>query len=285
MAWEGIMARKLSKLMIIKTGKSRPAFTLIELLVVIAVVAAMTSILVPSLVKAKSHARVVVCKSNLRQLLLAGAGYAIENNDFYVPAAEDMWDNSGLRRWHGVRQNLNAPFDPSKGPLVTYLADGRVKQCPQKVDFVGRTDFEQNFESGCGAYGYNMAYIGSFLWQSDIGFEESYQKTTRTTQVSDPAQTLLFADCAMSLDDDNYIEYSFAEPVFAVYNGTVLTDMYMSPSIHFRHDSRACIGWADGHVSLRDMAKFSEENAYGITSQNMNLGWFEPLDNSLFDLD
>ena len=89
----------------------------------------------------------------------------------------------------------------------------------------------------------------------------------------------------MSLDDNRYIEYSFAEPVFAVYNGAALTDVYMSPSIHFRHDRRACVGWVDGHVDLRDMAKFNNENIYGVMSAEMNLGWFEPLDNSLFDLD
>jgi len=278
------MAKRLNSI-VGAIRKTKTAFTLVELLVVITVVAAMTSILIPSLVKARSNARVVVCKSNLRQLLLAGIGYAAENDDFYVPAARDMWDSSGLYRWHGVRQSLNDPFDPLRGPLVAYLADGRVKECPERVDFVKHGDFDQNFEQGCGAYGYNMAYIGSRLWQSDIGFEESYQKTTRNTEVSAPAHTLMFADCAMSLDDSGYIEYSFAEPPFAVYNGTVMTDLYMSASIHFRHDRRANVGWVDGHVNPRDIAPLDNENVYGVTSVDMNLGWFEPLDNSPFDLD
>lgn len=279
------MAKELNKIMVDSSSKTVKAFTVVELLVVIAVVATMTSILIPSLVKARSNARVVICKSNLHQLLLADIGYAVENDDFYVPAARDMWDNSGLERWHGVRQSINDPFDPLKGPLITYLADGSVKECPQRVDFVKRCDFEQSFEQGCGGYGYNMAYIGSRLWQSDIGFEESYRRTARSTEVSAPAHTLMFADCAMSLDDGCYIEYSFAEPPFAVYNGTVMTDLYMSASIHFRHDRRAGIGWVDGHVSLRDIAPFDEENVYGVTSADMDIGWFEPLDNSPFDLE
>lgn len=279
------MAKELNKILVKSSSKPVRAFTVVELLVVIAVVATMTSILIPSLVKARSNARVVICKSNLHQLLLAGIGYAAENDDFYVPAARDMWDSSGLYRWHGVRQSLNDPFDPLRGPLIAYLTDSRVKECPQRVDFVKRGDFDQNFEQGCGGYGYNMTYIGSCLWQSDIGFEESYQRTTRSTQVSAPALTLMFADCAMSLDDGGYIEYSFAEPPFAVYNGAVMTDLYMSASIHFRHDRRANVGWVDGHVNLRDIAPFDDENVYGVTSADMNLGWFEPLDNSPFDLD
>jgi prepilin-type processing-associated H-X9-DG protein len=279
------MAKELNTILVDGSRKTEAAFTLVELLVVIVVVAAMTSILIPSLVKARSNARVVVCKSNLHQLLLSGIGYAAENDDFYVPAARDMWDSSGLYRWHGVRQSLNDPFDPLKGPLIAYLADGRAKECPQRVDFVKHRDFNQNFEQGCGGYGYNMAYIGSRLWQSDIGFEESYQKTTRSTEVSAPAHTLMFADSAMSLDAGGYIEYSFAEPPFTVYNGTVMTDLYMSPSIHFRHDQRANVGWVDGHVNPRNISPFDDENVYGVTSGDMNLGWFEPLDNSPFDLD
>ena len=279
------MAKELNKIKLDDFKKTKAAFTLVELLVVIVVIAMLTSILIPSLVKARSNARVVVCKSNLHQLLLAGIGYALENDDFYVPAARDMWDNSGLERWHGVRQNPNTPFEPLKGPLITYLADGRVKECPQRVDFIERCDFEQNFEQGCGGYGYNMAYIGSRLWQSGIGFEESYLRTTRSTEVSTPAQTLMFADCAMSLDDGSYIEYSFAEPPFAVFNGAVMSEMYMSASIHFRHDRRAAVGWVGGHVSLCDIAPFEDENVYDVMSADMDLGWFEPLDNSLFDLE
>jgi prepilin-type processing-associated H-X9-DG protein len=61
--------------------------------------------------------------------------------------------------------------------------------------------------------------------------------------------------------------------------------MFASPSIHFRHRGSANIGWADGHIEPMPMAKTNGDNAYGMASAKMNLGWFEPVDNTLFDLE
>ncbi|UCE50198.1 MAG: type II secretion system protein [Phycisphaerales bacterium] len=265
------------------------AFTLLELLVVISVVALLTAILMPALGAARSGSRGLACKSNLRQLLLASTGYATENDDFFVPAASDLWHNAGLNRWHGRRESLNEPFEPLKGPLVGYLADGKVRECPAKVDFVGGKNWKTNFEQGCGGYGYNMIYIGSRLWQSGIDslqdFKDSYANTTRVTEIARPGQTLMFADTAMANDERYVIEYSFAEPPFTVFEGKPMTGFYMSPSIHFRHRDTASIGWADGHVSPRRIATFDNENIYGVRSADMKLGWFDPIDNTPFDLE
>ena len=268
--------------------KKQKAFSLIELLVVMSVIALSMAILMPALATARSGARVLVCKSNLRQLLTASTGYAAENDGSYVPAASDMWDNGGLHRWHGVRDALEEPFDASRGPLAGYLADGLVKECPSKVDFVKEQDWNTNFEKGCGGYGYNMTYIGSRMWQCGIGsvqaWKDAYAGTTRVTEIAVPGETLMFADTAMSNDGRSLIEYSFAEPPFTVYNGRAITSFYMSPSIHFRHRSRANIGWADGHVEPRRMATFGDKNVYGVNSADMKLGWFEPVNNGPFDL-
>ena len=260
-------------------------FTLIEVLVVISVISLLTAILMPSLAAARSQARKAVCTSNLRQLVLANIGYVTENEGFYVPAASDMWDNSGRRRWHGVRDNLNEAFDPLRGPLVGYLTDGKVKQCPEHIDFVEDQGWQANFEQGCGGYGYNMTYIGSIIGRSGIGFKEGYEKTANISEVVRAGETLMFADCAMTKDGRNLIEYSFAEPPFAVFNGNVMTSFFMSPSIHFRHRSGANVGWADGHVSSLQMSKFEQSNAFGADSAALGLGWFDPMDNSLFDLE
>jgi len=271
------------------TEKKR-AFSLIELLVVISVISLLMAVMLPALASARAGARGMVCKSNLRQLYLANAGYAVENDGYYVPAAPDIMAESGGRyRWHGVRENPDEPFDPTKGPLAVYLADGKVKECPEKVDFVKGQDWKTNFEQGCGGYGYNRTYLGSRNWQHRQlktlqDMQEAGWETTKTTEVRGPSQTLMFADTAMSNRKDYLIEYSFAEPPFALCNGQMITDRYMSPSIHFRHDSRANICWTDGHTDSRRMAQFKKNNVYGVDSADMDLGWFEPIDNTLFDL-
>ncbi len=270
-------------------NKKQKAFTLIELLVVISVIAMLMAILMPAFAAARFGTQALVCKSNLRQLLIASISYATENDGFLVPAASDMWDTAGLRRWHGRRDSLDEPFNPLRGPLAGYLADGKVKECAAKVDFVKGQDWNVNFEQGCGGYGYNMTYIGSRLWQSRADsvqtWKEAYMKTTRITEIAAPGKTLMFADTAMANDERSLIEYSFAEPPFTVYDGRPVTSFYMSPSINFRHGTRANIGWADSHVDSRQMAGYDGNNVYSIYSADMKLGWFRPKDNTPFDLE
>jgi len=209
----------------------------------------------------------------------------VENDSYYVPAAPDITSEKGGKyRWHGVRSSPDEPFDPAKGPLAAYLADGKVKQCPEKVNFIKHQQWSVNFEQGCGGYGYNKTYLGSRHWQKGIGYQEADKKTTSVSEVRRPSETLMFADCAMSMQKNSYIETSFAWQPFVVWRGTQM-DIYQSPSIHFRHRGRANVGWADGHIDSRQMANFDASNVYGVDSAAMKLGWFEPVDNTPFDLE
>ena len=69
--------------------KSKCAFTLIELLVVISIIAILISILLPTLARAKFHAKVVMCSSNLKQIGLGLAVYVLDNEDQYPIACMD----------------------------------------------------------------------------------------------------------------------------------------------------------------------------------------------------
>ena len=78
---------------LISVMSKRTAFTLIELLVVISIIALLLSILMPSLGKIKDQARSVVCRTNLRQLILAYELYITDHDSkaLHSNLGRDMW--------------------------------------------------------------------------------------------------------------------------------------------------------------------------------------------------
>jgi len=272
----------------------RAAFSLIELIVVLSIISLLMGILVPALSRARREAYSVVCRSNIRQIYLANEGYAGGHDDFYVRAAPDIWDSTGFgvgggrHRWHGVREASGIhpdpkknTFDPLKGPLRVYLADGKIKQCPQIVRFV--KDGNKNaFEAGCGGYGYNSVGVGSRNYQ--YGFcDEAMRSSMKTTEINRPSEKVMFTDTGFVQGDKSkyIIEYSFCEPPhFVFFNGIKIIEAGRPvPSIHFRHLGKTNVIWCDGHVSseLFAFSKLEQE-----VLERFKIGWFGPEDNRLF---
>jgi len=260
-------------------------FTMVELLVVIAIIGVLAAILLPVLSRARQQARSVQCVNNLRQLYLANSMFAAEHDGRYVPAAQDIDANGGgLVRWHGARATINDDFDPAQGPLAEYLPDGgRIKRCPVFFEYKGRDTAPNAFESGTGGYGYNAAYLGGTDY-ADV-FPENVRQGTIDGRVRLPGDTIMFTDAA--LPQDGYvIEYGIAEPPMFVTPEHTRGNPdwgFASPSIHFRHNGRANVLWADGHVTSEKFAWTTETNIYGARNAAWGVGWFGPRNNYFFD--
>ncbi|MHC5082857.1 MAG: type II secretion system protein [Planctomycetota bacterium] len=260
------------------------AFTLIEILTVLSIIALLTAILVPALAVVKNMAKMTLCKSNLRQLALANQNYANDHQGYWVPGAINI-DTTNLHRWYGTRPSTNDPFETDKGPLAAYLEDTRL-QCPQKVQYIDLNPSHELYEEGNGGYGYNFTYVGSKIWASGLETPDSSQ-SAKVTEIRQPQATLLFADtafCRYINSAPTFIRYGFIEPRWFVIDKEPSPVWDPSPSIHFRHRKRACLAWADGHVEDKKTAGYDGYNEDGLQPLQFDIGWFEPMNNSLFDL-
>jgi prepilin-type N-terminal cleavage/methylation domain-containing protein/prepilin-type processing-associated H-X9-DG protein len=252
------------------------AFTLIELLVVISIIALLVGILLPILACARESGRGAVCGSNIRQLLLANATYAVDHQDRFAPGAADFMSN--LDRWHGRRNDPAVAFDPARGPLWAYLGVEQIRRCPT---FRAGIDFEEGFESGNGGYGYNRVYVGTDTLDAVLALTTTLG--AKSGWFASASRTVVFADAAFAMPGQGLlIEYSFIEPPVWPGSGAPA-----DPSIHFRHAGRASVVWMDGHFSTEALER-TRPNIYGVTEQentNHAIGWFGSADNLLFDRD
>lgn len=257
----------------------RCAFTLLELLVVTGIMALLLSMLIPSLASARQQAKSVVCRSNIRQVLLANGYYAQDHMGVYCPGAADFLKN--LHRWHGQRDHPSEAFDSSRGPLVDYLGpEATIRQCPSfPADKIAEES--GGFERGNGGYGYNNAYIGvRVAGESENEYViETDQAGAWLAKIQRPGETIMFADSAFA--GHGLIEYSFAEPRFhpryPLYRA--------APSIQFRHRGTANVGWCDGHVDSHRQTFTHKSPFYPTDPKRFEIGWFGQSDsNKLFDL-
>jgi prepilin-type N-terminal cleavage/methylation domain-containing protein/prepilin-type processing-associated H-X9-DG protein len=142
----------------------KKGFTLVELLVVISIIALLLSIMMPALSKVREQANSVVCRSNLKQLVLGASLWSSGNDDWMVASS---WFRS---------DPFESPHEEYSNPssLQSYISanldnPGDVMVCPsaKREEF---TDFDylwgdqpqtvpQNRRSTYSVNGYTACYL------------------------------------------------------------------------------------------------------------------------------
>jgi prepilin-type N-terminal cleavage/methylation domain-containing protein/prepilin-type processing-associated H-X9-DG protein len=193
---------------------ARRAFTLIELLVVIAIIAILAAILFPVFARAREAARSSTCKSNLKQIGLAIAMYAQDND------AKLAWSVNGSN-WTtpAVGTSYWAVF------YIPYTKNQQIWDCPStKIAVPG--------VNGIGGKG-NAYGLPSFVENKQDSVFEA------------PADTILVHDSYETRLDDN------GDLLTAASGQTVAFTQSPSASYWaeaYRHSEVCNVLWYDGHV-------------------------------------
>jgi prepilin-type N-terminal cleavage/methylation domain-containing protein/prepilin-type processing-associated H-X9-DG protein len=239
-------------------------FTLIELLVVIAIIAILIALLLPAVQQARAAARRTQCRNRLRQLVLAVHNYADTHAEMMIPyVIEDEARLSYLQTFSGPQGSARFWFgevdyaepDPARqldfgaGPLAPYMETNyEAFQCP---DFGPAQMDVVRYGRPASGYGFNGHYLSR---ASGIDYPpptyaptpSTVPPTRRFRDVEQLTRTIVFADSAqVRLTSFAPLAFSFEE------NWLLEPPSHNFPTVHFRHNDSANVGFLDGHVETR----------------------------------
>ncbi len=192
----------------------RFAFTIIELLVVVSIIAVLSSLLFPVLVRAKERAKQTTSSSNLRQLALATILYADDsdqvlpfyrNNEFILISLDPEVTSSGLPTNSKQPMQLVDCLAPYARSNTIWFLDSDVNR-GRAVMFGDINHVYSSFEYIALPFGFNIDKETSFplvtrlesLHESGVLFSEPVSKTT-------PLRTYWSSNVVQSVHADTHV--------------------------------------------------------------------------------
>jgi len=203
-----------------------------ELMVTVAVISALGSLLLPALSRARAQTRQAQCLSSLRQLGLACALYwdDYQQRAFRYRTGKHR---DGVIYWFGWLQDGREgerAFDPAAGALQAYLTPSTVGLCPSLR--YASSAFKLKASGPAWGFGYNLNLSAP-----------PASPAIDLSLVADPSRLGVFADSAQI--------NTFQLP--ATPERPLLEEFYYvhqdEPTVHFRHEEKAQLVFADGHAS------------------------------------
>jgi prepilin-type N-terminal cleavage/methylation domain-containing protein/prepilin-type processing-associated H-X9-DG protein len=162
-------------------------FTLIELLVVIAIIAILAALLLPALSSAKRKAQETKCKSNLKQLTLAGFMYLSENGPIAYPSKNVVWIPA-------VMPNLSSAMDTLLCPTAAQPADPRLNDFVKGSAVNAWSWFSTAAHATNGSYAINGWFYPAAATIQYVGEDLLPNYFLKDTAVQHPTTTPLFVD-------------------------------------------------------------------------------------------
>ncbi len=235
----------------------RRAFTLIELLVVIAILALIIALLIPSLQNSRQHAKAVLCRSNIKQLVFGLAMYETDNQTFPYGFRFSLTPPPG--GYPGYLEYDRAGwwwFNFIEGFYKKSDSKSTVVRCPSKR--LRNPKLKNNIL--CGNYGVNQSICKSSRGRSSQA--EFIGTPLSTIDIPRAVETLLIVDSGYSVI--NWWHATDAPPVSL---GSTIEDTAYIPglwinkerdlwpgqeqdAINGRHPNKSVnVGFADGHIS------------------------------------
>ena len=204
-------------------------FTLVEFLCVVAIITIISSLILPSVVKARSVAHASVCRNNLRSIGQFNLSYSHDNNGFSMPADFGNTNDGQLHHWANQLMAQSPSPDlllcPEMSSEDTFDPAGHD---PATGDIYREASYIMNIIPGSG-------WLGA-----------SPEEAIKLNDVTQPANTIFITDVIKQLSNSHIGINAFSRTDHGELMIPPIGDVRR---VGNHHEGGFNILWGDGHVS------------------------------------